>query len=186
MAAYTCDLDNGQQIYVDYQEPLTVITLTSGEPGQQQSQRNSFETGDWAEPPTLFGTSSGVVLRIETEQGQHFIQVQTNGMSRLNAAPLLNGAEVLPLWEVGTEAVPRHSLPDMQPMKPMKPMKPMSPMQMKPMAMHMDGMSMQMGEQLQTKKETESRQSTKNFCNQCGSKVQDSDRFCSQCGNRLV
>jgi len=53
-----------------------MITLVSGGSGQQQSQGNSFETGNWRVPPTVFRTPSGVVLRIEAEQDQHFIQVQ--------------------------------------------------------------------------------------------------------------
>jgi len=49
---------------------------------------NSFETGNWRVPPAVFRTPSGVVLRIEAEQDQRFIQVQDR-MSRLDAAPSL-------------------------------------------------------------------------------------------------
>ncbi len=188
MAAYACDLDKGQQIYVEYQEPLTVITLVSGGPSQSQSQRNSFETGNWRVPPTVFQTSSSVVLRIEAEQDQHFIQVQAQGMSRLNTAPSLNDADVIPLRKVGTEAASSHSLPDMEPMEPMKPMPPMQmgDLQMGSMEMRMGNMEMRMGEPLRTETKPEPRQATKNFCNQCGSKIGEGDRFCSHCGNRIV
>lgn len=177
MSAYTCDLDKGQQIYIEYQEPLTMITLVSGGASQQQSQRNSFETGNWLVPPTLFRTLNGVVLRIETEQNQHFIQVQASGIARLNATPVLGDAEVLPLQKVGAEAASRYSMPNMQPMSPMPPMSPMT--------MHMGNMEMRMGEPLQPEIGAK-QQPTKNFCNQCGTKIGADDRFCSHCGNRLA
>ena len=129
MAAFKCDLDNGQQVTIENQGSSTVITLVSGGVGQQQSQGNSFETGNWRGKPTVFRTPNGVVLRIEAEQEQHFIQVQGNGMSNLDAAPELSDADVLPLRSVDSSEVSRQSsMPDMQPMEPMKPMKPMSPM----------------------------------------------------------
>lgn len=197
MAAYTCDLDNGQHIYIENQEQQTVIKLTSGGRGQQQSQSNSFETGKWRVPPTVFQTGDGVVLRIEAEQGQHFIQLQANRMSRLDAEPSLSDADVLPLRQDATEAASSQSfMQPMQPMDPMKPMEPMKPMsqmqiddmqmQMKPMMMRMGNMEMRMGEPLKTNTTPEQRQSLKNFCPQCGSKVGQSDRFCSNCGNALA
>lgn len=97
MAAYTCDLDKGQQIYIENQGLQTMIKLVSLGSGQQQSQGNSFETGNWRVAPTVFRTSNGAVLQIEAEQEQHFIQVQGNGMIRLDAAPELNDADALPL-----------------------------------------------------------------------------------------
>ncbi len=188
MVTYRCDLDKGKQIYIENQESLTAIALVSGGSNQQQSQRQSFETGKWQVPPTVFlQSSSGVVLRIEAEQGQYFIQVQASGMSRLNTVPSLSDANVLPLHKVDETAA--SNLPDMQPMKPMKPMPPMQmddmQMQMTPMKMQMGNMEMHMGEPIE-KKMPESRQLTKNFCNQCGSKIEEKDRFCSYCGNRLV
>lgn len=187
MAAYTCDLDKDQQIYIENQGSRTVIRLTSGGLGQQQSQSNSFETGNWRVPPTGFRTRGGVVLRIEAEQSQHFIQVQSNGMSKLDAAPSLSDAEVLPLQKVETETPSRqNSMPGMQPMQPMEPMKPMQPMQMGNMEMQMGNMEMRLGEPPQMETVTEQAQSTKNFCPQCGSKVEEGDRFCSNCGKGLA
>lgn len=130
MAAYACDLDKGQQIYIENQGPQTMIKLTSLGSGQQQSQGNSFETGNWRVPPTVFRTPNGAVLRIEAEQAQHFIQVQGNGMSSLDTAPELSDADALPLREVeSSETSGQSSMPDMQPMEPMQPMQPMEPMQ---------------------------------------------------------
>lgn len=174
MATYICELDQGQQIYIENQGVQTAIALVSSGPGQQQSQRNSFETGNWRVPPTGFRTSSGVVLQIEAD-GQHFIQVQANGMTRLNSAPSLSNADALPLRQVD-EAVSKHTIPNMQPMKPMKPM---PPMQITDMEMRLGSMEMRMGEPKQ-------RQVTKNFCSQCGSKVEQGDYFCSYCGNSLA
>lgn len=190
MTAYTCNLDNGQQIYVENRGSQTVITLASGGLGQQQSQRNSFETGNWRVPPTVFRTRLGVVLRIEAEQGEHLIQVQGNRMSKLDAAPSLSDAEVLRLQKVETSSASRHSMPDMQPMEPMKPMPPMQiddmQMRMAPMEMRMGNMSMRMGEPRRMQTAPDETQSLKNFCPQCGSKVAKGDRFCSHCGKGLV
>lgn len=174
MATYICELDQGQQIYIENQGVQTAIALVSSGPGQQQSQRNSFETGNWRVPPTGFRTPSGVVLQIEAKQGQHFIQVQANGMTRLNSAPSLSNADMLPLQQVD-EAVSKHAMPDMQPMKPMKPM---PPMQISDMEMRMGTLRMETAPQ--------QRQSTRNFCPQCGSKVAIGDYFCSYCGNSLA
>lgn len=192
MTAYTCDLDSNQHIQIQNQGSQTVIKLNSGGQGQQQSQSNSFETGNWRVPPTVFRTPSGVVLRIEAID-QHFIQVQANGMKKLDTAPSLSDAEVLPLRKVELEETSSPSMPEMQPMKPMSPMKPMEPMQMndmqmqmEPMEMHMGNMSMRMGEQRRTETAQKQKQLTKNFCSQCGSKVGEGDRFCSYCGNSLA
>lgn len=182
MATYICELDQGQQIYIENQGVQTAIALVSSGPGQQQSQRNSFETGNWRVPPTGFRTPSGVVLQISAEQGQHFIQVQANGMTRLNSAPSLSNADVLPLRQVD-EAVSRNAMPDMQPMEPMKPM---PPMQISDMEMRMGSMEMRMGKPLRMQTAPKQGQLTKNFCSQCGSKVEIGDYFCSHCGNSLA
>ena len=182
MATYICELAQGQQIYIENQGGQTAIALVSSEPGQQQSQRNSFETGNWRVPPTGFRTPSGVVLQIEAEQCQHFIQVQANGMIRLNNAPSLSNADVLSLRQVD-EAVSRSAMPDMQPMKPMKPM---PPMQSSDTEMRMGSMEMRMGEPLRMETAPKQGQLTKNFCSQCGSKVEIGDYFCSHCGTSLA
>lgn len=193
MVIYKCDIDNAQQAIIESQASRTVITLVSGGSGQQQSQGNSFETGNWRVPPTVFQTPSGLILRIEAEQDQLFIQLQGNRMSRLDAAPDLSDADVLPLRKVETEEALRLSMPKMQPMEPMKPMKSMPPMQiddmqmqMEPMTMRMGNMEMRMGESLRMQTALDQRQTTKNFCSQCGSKLGKGDRFCSNCGNRLL
>jgi len=178
MTAYTCALDD-QQIYIENQGSQTTIKLTSGSQSQQQSQSNSFATGSWRVPPTVFRTSNGVVLRIEVEQGEYFIGVQASRMSKLDKAPSLSDAEVIPTSKVDEAESVQNSMPDMKPMQPMEPMQPMQPMQMEPMVMQMGNMEMRMG----TK--TPPKQSAKNFCSQCGSKVAQSDHFCAHCGSSL-
>ena len=160
MTAYTCDLDNDQQIYIQNQGSQTEISLVSGGQNQRQSQRNSFETGSWRVPPTVFHLANAAVLRIESEQGEYFIQVQANRMSQLNAPPSLSDADVLPLRK--TEAESRDSTPEMKPMEPMKPM---------------ESMQMQMGGALP--------RPSMRFCPQCGNRVGRGDRFCSYCGSGL-
>lgn len=179
MATYTCDLNEGK-IYIKNQGEQTVITLVSGGETQQQSQSNSFATGKWRVPPSVFKTGSSIVLRVEAE-GVHFMQVQTNRMSKLNSEPSLSDADVLPLQKVNEAA----SEQPMKPMQPMSPMQPMPPMQMDDMQMQMGNMEMRMGEPLLPLVAPEQRQSGKNFCPQCGSKVGKSDRFCSNCGTAL-
>jgi spore coat protein CotH len=163
MTAYRGKLHRGQQIYLENQGRQTVITLVSTGVGQQQSQRYSFDTGKWRVMPTVFRTAAGGVIQIEGE-GQRFVQVQAQGMSVLNVSPPLSGAETLPL-------------------EPMK----MGNMQMSmnPMEMRMGNMEMRMGEPLKMRKPSEQAHSAKNFCPQCGSRVEAGDRFCSHCGNRL-
>ena len=159
---YTCNLDNNRQLYIENQGVQTVIALSSTSPNQQQSQRSSFETGNWILPPSLFRTSSGLVVRIEAQQGQYFIQVQASGMSILTTAPSLIDAEVLPLQRATAQTAPKF--------QPMPPMTPMAPMQMR-----MGNMEMQMGKPL-----------GRRFCSQCGHGVEPSDRFCPQCGHQLI
>lgn len=173
--AYKCKLGNGQEVYIENQGVQTIVTLASGGPGQQQQASTGFQTGKWTVAPTLFKTASGVVLRIESEQGQSFMQLQAGGISTMSGTPALSDAEVLSLQQV--EATPSQSMPPMEPMKPMEPMQPMKmgnmEMKINPMEMRMGNMSMEMGS------------SGKRFCSQCGTAVQGSDRFCSSCGHQL-
>ncbi len=91
---YAGELDRGQQVYVENRGTQTWVTLVSASAGQQQSQRSSVETGPWTAPPTLFQTSTGLVLRLESSQGQRFLQLQAGGVSTLSVAPSLLGAEL--------------------------------------------------------------------------------------------
>ncbi len=190
--AYQINLSGQQQLYLENRARQTIVILGSMLPHQQQSQSNSFATGQWLESPTLFRTAAGWVLRVEAEQGQVFIQLQNGGMQRLEGKPVLADAEVLPLQQVANRETfsaqssqSGEGMQPMQPMEPMKPMKPMQPMtmgnmQMNPMRMEMGDMVMQMGTP-----EAQSPAPGKRFCSQCGASVKESDRFCASCGHRL-
>ena len=181
--AYKCELGNGQAVYIENQGVQTMVTLASNSVGQQQQASTGFQTGKWIVPPTLFKTGSGVILRIESEQGQSFIQLQASGISTINGTPALSNAEVLSLEKV--EAQPRQSMAPMSPMEPMKPMEPMQPMKMGDMEMNMNPMQMRMGNMSMQMGSSSSATSGKRFCSKCGASVKSSDRFCSSCGYQL-
>lgn len=163
--AYICDLGSGQVVYIENSGMQTDITLASSTAGQQQQASSSFHTGKWRIPPTAFRAASSVILRIDSESGQYFIQVQGSSTIVLNSPPSLVGAEELSLKQA-----------DAPSMKPIEPMKPMTPMKMSNMEMRMGNMSMQMGN---------SAPNAEHFCSQCGTKTAEGDRFCTSCGHRL-
>lgn len=138
---YGCRLETGQQVYVENQGAQTVITVIGSGPGQQQSQRTGISTGEWTAPPSMFRTSQGLVLRVETSQGHAFFQIQASQISTMRVAPALRHAEVLPMQQVAASDAPAASMQPMEPMQPMQPMQPMEPMQMR-----MGNMQMQMGD----------------------------------------
>lgn len=177
--AYRCDLGNGQTVDIENPGMQTAIVLTTSRPGQQQQSHSHFETGRWILAPAAFRTETGVVVRIESEQGQHFVLLQAGSIGVLKSMPDLKNVEVLPLQFVNTEAGPDDNT--MPAMEPMEPMKPMEPMRMGNMEMQMNPMKMQMGNlSMEMKSPT-----SKRFCTQCGSPVAGGDRFCSSCGHRL-
>lgn len=171
---YTSNLTTGEQLQIENQGTQTIIILSKGGLNQQQSQRSSFQTGSWLQPPTLFRTTTAVVLRIEATQGQFFIQLHSGSISVLDTTPSLMGADILPLQRVTAVESSQNEIPPMQPMKPMQ----MENMRSVPMQMRMGNMQMQIGE-------TESTSSGNRFCSQCGGEVKQSDRFCSHCGEKL-
>ena len=183
---YKCELEPGRQVFIENHDRQTMITMGSSGTGQQQSQRNSFETGQWDRPPTLFRTSDGVVLRVEAEDNQFFFHLGPGGTRTLSGAPSLRDADVLPLQRAAAE-----KSMNMEPMAQMKPMEPMQPLKpMKPMEMHMGNMSMRMGEQEQElqRRDLEQRESgraTRRFCTQCGQAAAEADQFCARCGHQL-
>jgi ribosomal protein L32 len=185
--AYLCDLGTGQKVYIENRGTQSAVTLVSSSAGQQQSQRSSFETGEWLVPPTLFRVSTGFVLQLESRQAKTFVTLQPGGMSVLNAAPALIAAQALPMQQVTSETIPNiNPMPPMQPMQPMEPLKPMPPMQMGDMQMRMEPMEMQMGNMRLSMGTLQATPGVKNFCPQCGHKVETSDRFCAHCGNSLT
>jgi hypothetical protein len=180
--AYLCQLSAGQQVYLDSRGAQTIVTVASGSPGQQQQSSSSIQTGNWTTPPAAFQTPQGVVLKVQSAQGDYFIQVQGNSMSLLHGAPSLNQAQSLPMQQVADPSA--SSMPPMQPMQPMQPMRMGNmEMQMNPMEMRMGDMEMRMG--TPDGSPAEAPPGTRRFCSQCGTQVKESDRFCSSCGHQL-
>lgn len=122
---YKADLDNGQQVLLENKDGQTNITLHSGGDGSQQSQGDSFQTGEWSKTPTLSQTKDGFVLQIEANGKSHYFQLQNNAIDQLDNAPSLDGAENVSLEKASDEEIAKSKPEPMKPMTPMKPMKPM-------------------------------------------------------------
>ncbi len=178
--AYLCNLGTGQQVYLDNQGTQTIVTIMSGGPGQQQQASSGVSTGRWTEPPTVFRTDNGVILRINSETGQHFVQLQGSSMGVMSQSPSLSNAQQLQVQQTSSSASgqqpmqpmkPMEPMQPMQPMQPMEPMKPMQPMKMGDMEMSMNPMQMKMGNmELSMGKSSASSQSQsgsgRHFCSQ--------------------
>ena len=200
--AYLCELETGQRVYLDNQGTQTIVTISSSQPGQQQQASNSMATGAWTAPPEAYRTGAGAVFKISTAQGDQFIQIQGSSVGVMGAIPPLGGAQPMQVQQTATLPTPTaqpmrpmepmQSVQPMQPMEPMQPvqpMQPMEPMQMgdmqmssNPMEMRMGNMEMRMGSQSAAQQPAAK---PRQFCNQCGAKLEPGDRFCSSCGNAL-
>ncbi|UJB73112.1 zinc ribbon domain-containing protein (plasmid) [Acaryochloris sp. 'Moss Beach'] len=191
--AYVCELDSGQNVYLDNQGDMTLITSMMVTPGQQQQSSNSFETGCWTALPEVYRTSQGAVIKLTTTQGEQFIQVQGSKMSNMASMPSLQKSQQMQINQGEatsfTASIPvQETLPQMQPMQPMQPMK-MGDMEMgmNPMEMRMGNMHLSMESKGSESAYPEKTQSTgRNFCNQCGVALDPEDRFCSSCGHKLA
>jgi hypothetical protein len=186
---YFGKLGTNQQLYIENRGSQTLITLVSSSSGQQQSQSSSWKTGSWTAPPSLFQNEGIFLLRIDSDEGQHFIQVQASGFNSLATAPSLIKADVIPLQKVSETATSGQSSVQSQPMEPMEPMEPMKPMKLGDMSMGVNPMEMRMGNMYMrmpenSKLESPSK-SNQNFCTQCGTVVKAGDRFCANCGHKL-
>ncbi|MBF2019358.1 MAG: zinc-ribbon domain-containing protein [Hydrococcus sp. C42_A2020_068] len=183
--AYVFELGTGQRVYLEDRGMQTVVTVSSGGPGQQQQSSSSIQTGKWTSPPELLQTPNGAVIKITTARGEHHIQIQGNSIG-VTSRSSGGGDRWMQGQQVSSTSVSSSfSMPSMQPMKPMEPMNPMEPMKMgdmemsaNPMQMRMGNMEMRMGSATQT-------QVNRRFCSQCGAPVEPSDRFCSSCGHQL-
>lgn len=192
--AYMCEISPGQRVYLDSQGNSTVVTLMTGGSGQQQQASSSFQTGSWVSPPEIFAAPQGAVIKVNTVQGESYIQLQGSSIT------LSSASSVAPSQQMQVHQVNVPPAPTMTPMQPMQPiMPPMQPMQMQPMVgnrehnapmeMRMGNMQMRMGEVGQPPQAAPVNppvQATRKFCSQCGVAVEVSDRFCSSCGHRLA
>lgn len=192
--AYTCDLGPGQSLYLENNGEQTAIVLSSSGMGQQQQSTNQFITGTWTAPPELYQAQQSIVIKLQTAQGTHYLQLQGNQLSVISQAPSLDHAQPIPMT-AGASAS-SNSQPSITPMPPMAPLHPMKPMKMGDMEMHAQPMEMRMGNmtlRMNDSSAGDNRQATShsttqsktNFCSQCGTPVQPHDRFCANCGHRL-
>jgi hypothetical protein len=173
---YAYEFENGQRLLLQNEDENTVVALSSGDEGQQQSQSTAFSTGKWSKTPELFRTRGALVLRVASKSGIEFIRVRGSQIQWMRNEPDLETAEKLKLQKSDEQL----GMQPMEPMKPMKPMEPMKPMgSMRPMEMRMGDMNMSMGA-LEKQAPT-----GKRFCTQCGSPAAKDDRFCANCGHAL-
>lgn len=177
--AYQVTLNGTQQLTIINRGIQTQITLMMSSAGQQQSQGSSLTTGTWVTPPKLFNTGQGFILQIDSDRGQHFIQIQSNSISTINGIPTAQNVTPIELENI---ADPPQNPVDFEPMQPMQPMQ---PMKMGNMSMDINSMSMQMGNMSMNLGNKSRKTSTTRFCSQCGSEAKPSDRFCSSCGHDL-
>lgn len=185
--AYTANLDSNQKLTVINQGTQTSITLVMDSPGQHQSQSTGFTTGIWTTPPQLFQTGLSFVLQIDSDTGQHFMQIRASSMSTLHTPPSLANAVKIDLQQIPDPPTTRIDL-DFEPMEmddmdlninPMSMKMGNMSMKMNPMSMRIGNMSMNMGNR------SKSSTRTKRFCTQCGQEAKQSDRFCASCGHKL-
>jgi hypothetical protein len=179
--AYKCELGTGQKIYLDNQGNQTVITSIFSSPGQQQQSSSSFSTGKWTSIPEVFHTSQGIFVKINSIEGEYYVQVQGSSLSVMSGTPYLNNCQQMQMQQV--DSIPTSPMPPMKPMKPMQ-MGNMK-MNMNPMEMRMGNMKMNMGS-ASVSTSTSSHHNRKSFCPQCGTAINQSDRFCSSCGYNLI
>lgn len=175
--AYQATLNGTQQVTIANPRNQTQITLIANSPGRQQSQSSSFTTGTWTKPPQLFSTGQGFMLQIEGEQGQYYIQIQSNSISTINGIPSIQNATPVKLRIVD-------DIPDI-PSPPSIKFKPMQPMKMGNMSMDINSMSMRMGNMSLNLGNRSKTTIPEVFCSQCGIEAKAGDRFCRSCGEDL-
>ena len=184
--AHQTTLPSGATLTIENRGDQTSLSFHSGNAGQQQSQANSFSTGVWTHPPTLFQTQTALILRIEGER-HHYLSIENGSARCLENAPDLRDARTLPLQRVEDEPemAPMQPMTPMQPLKPMAPMKPLEPM--KPMEMRLGSMQMSMGgvSKDAPREPTTIDEPRAAFCTSCGQAAREGDRFCAKCGHEL-
>ncbi|MGF1520293.1 MAG: zinc ribbon domain-containing protein [Nodosilinea sp.] len=188
---YQYDIGPSQKIYLDNPGNNTLVTLSSGGPGQQQQSGTQVATGPWTEVPQVARVASGVLVRCTTGQGAFIWQVQGMQIGAADATAW-PGNQAEPIQAEPVQAMATAPAQPMQPMQPMAPMQPMQPMQMgdmqmsaNPMTMRMGNMTMGMGDGKSPSAAAGPAAGPQNFCTQCGAAVRSGDRYCSSCGHQL-
>lgn len=178
--AYQATLHNNLSLTIVNYGEQTQITSTSNSPGQQQSQSNSFSTGQWQNAPQLWQIDRGYILQINGTKGQYSISIQAQNMQIINGIPTVENAIPVKL-----ETIPDPVNQTSQTSFNFEPMQPMQPLKMGNMSMDLNSMSMQMGNMSLNMTNRAKKTNTKVFCSQCGTEAKSGDRFCRSCGHNL-
>jgi len=126
---YECKLDEGKHLEISNDGDQTIVSFSSRDPGQHQSQGNAFTTGKWVKPPAIFRMGEDLVVWAEiTDGGRTFLRVRGRQIEMLDREPDLTGAVEVTLTKSSDEGGGMKPMKPMRPMEPMQPMKPMSPM----------------------------------------------------------
>jgi hypothetical protein len=174
---YICELGKGQTVYLEEHDDSTLVTTVSARFGQQQQSSSSFATGEWIAPPEIYRTPHGIMLKLNTNRGQHYIEIQKNDPILLSEYSNDNSYRQIPIAQ--TASIPSPSAQRMQPMSSMQPMK------MDNMQMSMNPMEMRMGNMVLQMNAPDKTTVKQRFCRHCGTKVDLEDKFCSSCGRGL-
>ncbi|MEM6255948.1 MAG: zinc ribbon domain-containing protein [Cyanobacteria bacterium P01_D01_bin.156] len=171
--AYVCEISPNHHIYLDNQGNQTIVTTVLSMPGQQQQTSTGMTTGTWTALPKIYQTTTGIILKLFSEEGETCVHVQNNSISLMVNVPSVAEAQQLSVQQATT----------VQSSNVMPPMPPMGNMQMtmQPMEMRMGNMELKMDSAANAPQP----ETARNFCSQCGSKVAPEDRFCSNCGHAL-
>lgn len=184
--AYTCELGTGRSLFLDHANGQTTVSIASTAPGQQQQATSRFQTGAWTATPEVYLTHDGAVIKLQGEQGSHYIRVHGSSIG-VSEAFSLEALTQMQMQQVSGVAASPGNMAPMQPMTPMQPMQPMQPMTMGNMQMNMNPMEMRMGDMELRMGSPETEASTnQRFCSQCGNSVSPDDRFCTRCGHQLT
>ncbi len=166
---YHWELDSGHQISIDNQGAQTVVTVLQSSAGQQQHTSSSFTTGTWSAPPEMTLTPTGGLVKIITASGESLVRIQGNSIQLQSS-------------DRGDRQSSTSSSSSYTSNVSMSPMPPMPPMEMGNMQMNMRPMTMRMGNM---ELNMDATASPKQFCTQCGNRINPTDKFCASCGHQV-
>jgi zinc-ribbon domain len=160
---YHWELESGHQISIDNQGAQTVVTVLQSSVGQQQHTSSSFTTGTWSAPPEMTLTPTGGLVKIITASGESIVRIQGNSI-QFQSSDRQSSTSSSSSYTGNA------------------PMPPMPPMEMGNMQMNMRPMTMRMGDM---ELNMDAPASPKQFCTQCGTRINPTDKFCASCGHKL-
>jgi hypothetical protein len=107
--AYFGELDTGLRIYLDNRHHETTIATFSAGAAQMELFHQDLHLGRWNAPPEIWQTPTGVVVKVETSQGQHYISLAGKQVGLLTEVPTVSDARKIRIGEVSC-------IPPLQPM----------------------------------------------------------------------